>query len=591
MNIKVYASKVNRDCLTKNELKELDFAFLQELFYEDSPNKDLFELTLSKQGFWYHRTKLFKKEEKQALCSFGVSPEIAVNPEKADSQSRPRIDKAILYPEFFQDECSRELEKKALKVTLKRFTSRWKLFFKQRNGVTTSFWGMAKGTPSYNEFMRRRIIDTSSILSELSTQCLIATPTVEALADGKSRIKQWQDFAERLSKLEKGLKKRFNIKMSVALESTKKLNPHAHIQIFLPFKFTDFKWRYSRSGKHKYICGGVLREAINELWGKEIVDLQECRPESAKWYLSKYSSKNMSLDCLKMAEKEEWSPDDIKEVATILLPMLSGVRQFRLPRLSKSQKESLQQKNAIQSCSPKPAYPLKKSSPTLTERDLEADREAVVLDCVRNNSPLPCLSRFFEGSFLGLKEVIGTDLDKWNEKPEEEKSKVLCKCECKSCSNCAYGLWSAQKVFGSGEMYTKNTVFDFFGKEIENLYQEYLKCSPEMKPYFTTLRSFAAQKAFFKLQMPSEWSDEEKESVYLTIENLHSCLWQFALSPKYAKWAKEVHISKTHFNSEKYFSKETGLCENSFLKFFPLTYSASGVMIKKTSKNGEEINE
>lgn len=591
MNIKAYANFVNRESLNKDELKEFDFAFLQELFYEDSPNKDLFELTSSKQGFWYHRTKHFQKEEKQALCSFGVSPEIAVNPERAEPQSRPRIDKAILYPEFFQDECSRKLEEKALKITLKRFTARWKLFFKNRNGITTSFWGMAKGTPSYNEFMRRRVIDTAQILANKSAQCLIATPTVRDLADGKSRVKQWKIFAERLSKLEKGLKKRFDIKMIVAIESTKKLNPHAHIQMFLPNKFTDFKWRYSRSGKHKYICGGALREAINKLWGEEIVDLQECRPESVKWYVSKYCSKNMSLDCLKKSEKKDFDKDDIKEVATILLPVLAEIRQFRLPRLSKAEKESLNKNNAVMSCSPKPARPYEKTSPTLTQLVTQSNGEAVVLDCVRNNSPLPCLARFFEGSFLGLKEIVGTDLDKWNEKPEEEKSKVLCKCECKSCSRCAYGLWIAQKVFGSGEMYTKNTVFDFFGKEIESLYQEYLNCPADMKPYFTTLRSFSAQKAFFKLQMPSEWSDEEKESVYLTIENLHSCLWQFALSPKYAEWAKKVHIGKTHFNSEKYFSKETGLCADSFLKFFPLTYSASGVMIKKTSKNGEKINE
>lgn len=552
MNIKAYANLVNRETLNKDELKEFDFAFLQELFYEDSPNKDLFELTLSKQGFWYHRTKLFQKEEKQALCSFGVSPEIAVNPERADSQSRPRIDKAILYPEFFQDECSRKLEKKNLKVTLKRFTSRWKLFFKQRNGVTTSFWGMAKGTPSYNEFMRRRIIDTASILSEQSAQCLVATPTVEALADGRSRIKQWQDFAARLSKLEKGLKKRFNIKMIVALESTKKMNPHAHIQIFLPFKFNDFKWRYSRSGKHKYICGGALREAITELWGREIVDLQECRPESVKWYLSKYCSKNMSLDCLKMAEKEELLPDDIKEVATILLPMLSGVRQFRLPRLSKSQKESLQKKNAIQSCSPKPTFPLKKSSPTLTERDLEAGRLAAVLDCVRNNSPLPCLARFFEGSFLGLKEVIGTDLDKWNEKPEEEKSKVLCKCECKSCSGCAFSLWAKQRLFGGSDCNKNVDILSTFGRDFNKSTFEKADKRMRNETEARIMSDYDGQVNFMFNLMPESWDREEKINVFLTVEKLAVPLWQFVLKDKYAEWAKSVNLCKGAVDFDSY---------------------------------------
>lgn len=552
MNIKAYANLVNRESLNKNELKEFDFAFLQELFYEDSPNKDLFELTLSKQGFWYHRTKFIPKEEKQALCSFNVSPEIAVNPEVAETNTRPRIDKAILYPEFFQDDCSRKLEKKALEVTLKRFVARWKLFFKNRNGITTSFWGMAKGTPSYNEFMRRRVIDTAQILANKSAQCLIATPTVRELADGKSRVQQWKIFAERLSKLEKGLKKRFDIKMIVAIESTKKLNPHAHIQMFLPTKFTDFKWRYSRSGKHKYICGGALREAINKLWGEEIVDLQECRPESVKWYVSKYCSKNMSLDCLKKSEKEDFSKDDVKDVATILLPVLAEIRQFRLPRLSKEEKESLNKNNAIMSCSPKPARPYEKTTPTLTQLVTQPNGEAVVLDCVRNNSPLPCLAKFFEGNFSELKGIVGTDLDKWNEKPEEEKSKVLCKCECKSCSGCAFGLWAKQKLFGGSDCNKNVDILSTFGRDFNKSAFEKADKRMRNETEARIMSDYDGQVQFMFNLMPESWDREEKMNVFLTVEKLAVPLWQFVLKDKYAEWAKSVNLCKGAVDFDSY---------------------------------------
>lgn len=552
MNIKAYANLVNRESLNKDELKEFDFAFLQELFYEDSPNKDLFELTLSKQGFWYHRTKFIPKEEKQALCSFNVSPEIAVNPEVAETNTRPRIDKAILYPEFFQDECSRKLEKKALEVTLKRFVARWKLFFKNRNGITTSFWGMAKGTPSYNEFMRRRVIDTAQILANKSAQCLIATPTVRELADGKSRVQQWKIFAERLSKLEKGLKKRFDIKMIVAIESTKKLNPHAHIQMFLPTKFTDFKWRYSRSGKHKYICGGALREAINKLWGEEIVDLQECRPESVKWYVSKYCSKNMSLDCLKKSEKEDFSKDDVKEVATILLPVLAEIRQFRLPRLSKEEKESLNKNNAIMSCSPKPASPYEKTTPTLTQLVTQPNGEAVVLDCMRNNSPLPCLAKFFEGSFSELKGIVGTDLDKWNEKPEEEKSKVLCKCECKSCNGCAFGLWAKQRLFGGSDCNKNVDILSTFGRDFDKSAFEKADKRMQNETEARIMSDYDGQVQFMFNLMPESWDREEKMNVFLTVEKLAVPLWQFVLKDKYAEWAKSVNLCKGAVDFDSY---------------------------------------
>lgn len=552
MNIKAYANFVNRESLNKDELKEFDFAFLQELFYEDSPNKDLFELTLSKQGFWYHRTKCVPKEKKQTLCSFNISPDIATIPEIAESTARPRIDKAKLYPEFFQDECSRKLEKKNLKVTLKRFTSRWKLFFKNRNGVTTSFWGMAKGTPSYNEFMRRRVIDTAQILANKSAQCLIATPTVRDLVDGKSRVQQWKIFAERLSKLEKGLKKRFNIKMIVAIESTKKLNPHAHIQMFLPNKFTDFKWRYSRSGKHKYICGGALREAISKLWGEEIVDLQECRPESVKWYVSKYCSKNMSLDCLKKSEKKDFSEDDVKEVATILLPVLAEIRQFRLPRLSKEEKESLNKNNAVMSCSPKPARPYEKTTPTLTQLVTQSNGEAVVLDCVRNNSPLPCLAKYFEGNFADLKNEIGTDLNKWNEKSESQKEKVLCKCECKSCSGCAFSLWAKQKLFGGSDCNKNVDILSTFGTDFNK--DAFEKADKRMRDETEAriMSDYEGQVQFMFDLMPENWDREEKINVFLTVEKLAVPLWQFVLKDKYAEWAKTVNLCKGAVNFDSY---------------------------------------
>jgi hypothetical protein len=590
MNILTYAANVNRELLTKEELIEVDFATGQEMFYQDSLNKNLFTLVYSEKGFWYHRVAEKEGENRQANCGFNIPYEIAKSPEKHIKQKRPRVAKEKLYPEFFLDECSRKLEKLALKPTLKKFTGRWKLFFKNYNDITTAFWGRAKGTPAYNEYMRRRIINTAEILANESKQCLIMTPTVRKLEDGKSRVQQWKEFARRISLLEKGLWKRFRIRMIVALESTKAMNPHAHLQLFLEEPFNDFKFRYSRSGKHKYICDGQLRKAITKLWGDEIVDLQVCRPESIKYYISKYSSKNMSLNCLGMQDKEKWSPNDIKEVATMLLPMLAEVRQFRIPRLSKKQKECHNKKHQIQSCNHRPLFCEKISSPSITEGPRTPSPEGAVLDCIRNNSPLPCLSRFFEGSFGQLKNEVGKNLDEWNGRPEEEKEKILCKCNCTSCNKCAAGLYFAQKVFGSGEMYKKTSVFDIFGYEIKKEYQKTLKLDENDLPCVNDLRSYINQKLFFKLQMPNEWSEEEKEGVFLAIENLDSCLWQFVLEEKYAKWALKVHLAKKAFNPDEFVIKENGLVPKTLLQFFPLTLSASGIMIKQNKENAGVAN-
>ena len=50
--------------------------------------------------------------------------------------------------------------------------------------------------------------------------------------------------------------------------------------------------------------------------------------------------------------------------------------------------------------------------------------------------------------------------------------------------------------------------------------------------------------------MPKEWSYSEKERVFLTVEKLALPLWQFALSGKYAEWARKVNLQKCRFNFE-----------------------------------------
>lgn len=591
MNILSYYKYVNRDSLKKEELKELDFAVTSELFYNDSPNKSSFILKYSKSGFFYHRLPEVEKELKQENCSFNIPPVFAKNPCKYEKQNRPRRDKHDLYEEFFSDLINESVMKKNLRITLHKFLSTWKMFFSQSPSGTFGFWGMAKGTPRYNRVMHSRIIDMADYLQSTHSECFILSPTVDPKTAPKNKELMWLQFNEKLGHLCKHLSRAFDAKIIVAIEAQRNLNPHAHLLIFTNRHFTDIKHRYSRSGKHLYICGGALREAVTACWGDDIADLQECNNNRAKWYLSKYVAKETEADFENLLRKEKWTTHDIKDVATCLLPMLFGIRQFRLPKLRNAVEEYNERKNVVVSCEEKKNSLKRSTPPTLEERSFEINREAVVLDCVRNKSPLPCIKNLFCGNYADLKSEIGESLESWNEKEEKNVENVTSKCQKMGCSKCAFGLYLMQCLGMETSFFKKFSIFDFFGNEIENLYKDYAKSSVEERKYFSNLKSSYNQKLFLFAQMPSDWTIEEKENVFLQIEYIDSCLWQFVLSPKYTDWAVKLHLSKRSIDISKFFDKKSGLAPKTLLSFFPLTYSASGYMIIHGNDKGGTENE
>lgn len=581
MNVLAYGNLVNLNLLTKEQSKTFSFAYLSEKFYQQSTNKSLFTLSTSELGFWYHHLKKVSKEEKQFLCSFDVSPSVAIHPEENGKRTRPRKSKRKLYPEFFQNLSNKAEIINNLHPTLIKFVSRWKLFFSRTNDFTTAFWGMAKGTPKYNRIIRARIIKASEFLSKKYGYCYVCSPTIDPKAFPNNLEFVWQEFNRQLGVLCKEVSKKFNAKCLAVVESQQNLNPHGHILIFTNYKFDDIKHRYSRSGKHKYICGGLLRETIDKNWFKSISDLQECESDKVKFYLSKYIGKNTETDFEKLSKKEKWDKKELKEIATCLLPMLFGIRQVRIPQLPKNYEETLSFNQPIMSCEPKKTLPLKKTSPTLEERVLQTNGEAVVLDFVRNKSPLPCVKMLFSGDYYTLKGEVGTDLNKWNEKEESVKEKTLKKCKQESCTDCGFGLYAKQILYGGDKMFAQNTIFNIFGREVHDLFNSFRRATAEEKGNYTYLKNEEAQKAFFKKQMPEEWSQEEKEGVFLTIEHLNSCLWQFVLDEKYAAWAVDVHTHKSYFNADSYINQKNNLYPKDFCDFFPLTISANGFRIKE----------
>ena len=64
--------------------------------------------------------------------------------------------------------------------------------------------------------------------------------------------------------------------------------------------------------------------------------------ESTDNYLAKYLNKGNVEYFLTLAKKEKWNATDIKDVATLFLPKIYGIREFRLSKNKFEKEESLQ---------------------------------------------------------------------------------------------------------------------------------------------------------------------------------------------------------------------------------------------------------
>lgn len=443
-----YLKNVNTDSLTDSQKNTLIFDIAQEIVYQESFVKENFIEGVSPEGYIIHKVKPIESVSKQNKCSHGIPFVLAQEPCANVSTKKHNRDKRELYPEAFESSGDTRLFLYDLRKTLARFCAQWGVTGVQINEMWKFFMSNAKGTPNYFKKMYWRIHDCCQNLDKEYSERFFLTVTANPARFSKDIIVRYKQFSDRIGEFSRYMSRAFDAKLVVAIESTASLLPHAHIIIYTNEKQTDIKERYKRRGKYSYICGGKMRDCISHWWDCGFCELVRNKRQSTENYLAKYISKATTQSLKELLKKEKWGKSDVKEVATILLPVLACIRQFRLPK-EKSPSDNVARLERVKEFSTETVTsPAKKSTPQANDSQTEIARLRAYLIALSIKSPISCVKRIVMAQYRAFTADFGDNFDEINQKSDNEKAEIAKKCKKVDCGGCLISRIIENAIFG-----------------------------------------------------------------------------------------------------------------------------------------------
>ena len=466
MNITSYTKNVNPKELTPQQIKQHIVEVAAEIYYLESPLKENFAETHSELGYDFHKVSLETPVTKQNKCAQNVPFVFADNPQPSKSIKRKNKDKAKLYPEAFENSSHIKLFKRVARLTLQRFVNQWGVAGAEKNGEWIFFVANAKGTKQYFTKQYWRFHDTCETLDKHYRFHYFDTVTCNPELFSSDLIIRYRQFSERIGKYCRYMSRSLKGKAVCVIESTASGLPHAHIIYYTNKEQKDIKERHKKGTKYNYIYGGKLKERSVKWWQSGFCELRKDEKGDTANYLSKYLSKVSETDLRNLLKKVHWSKTDWKMILTVLLPVLSCVRQFRLPQLKnlpkENQNESLRSEFlAEQKSSSDRVVSVVSESVADTTARLRAYLKALMI-----KSPIPCITNVVIAQYKAFTTDYGEDFDKINSKSVKEKEEIAKNCTPLTCGGCPY----ARLI--------KNILFDepFYNEEVDNteLFESYL---------------------------------------------------------------------------------------------------------------------
>lgn len=466
MNISSYIKNVNPEKLTSQQTKQHIAEVAAEIFYLESPLKENFLETPSELGYTFHKVALATPTVKQNKCSQNVPFIFADNPQPAISTKRKNKDKAELYPEAFENSTHIKLFKRVVRLTLQRFVNRWSVAGAERNGDWTFFVANAKGTKQYFTKQYWRFHDTCETLDKHYRFHYFDTVTCNPDVFSSDLIIRYKQFSERIGEYCRYMSRFLKGKAVCVIESTASGLPHAHIIYYTNKEQKDIKERHKKGTKYNYIYGGKLKEKSLKWWQNGFCELRKDEKGDTANYLSKYLSKVSETDLRNLLKKIRWSKTDWKMILTVLLPVLSCVRQFRLPQLKNLPKENQNHESKSEFLAEEKKSSVKETSAVTESVGEISARLRAYLKALMIKSPIPCITNVVIAQYKAFTTDNGEDFDKINSKSVKEKEEIAKKCTPLTCGGCPYAR------------IIKNILFDepFYNEEVDNtnLFENYL---------------------------------------------------------------------------------------------------------------------
>ena len=429
-----YLLKVNPEETEKEVYNEALHAGLDEFLWHISPNKENFELQRTSQGILFHAQKVGVGNSVQYRCSHNVPFQLAADPKPKKEEKRKRKDKKLLYPSIF-DYCKNGgALRQIIFHCLQKFVKTWIYICSWIEGKYRAFLCNAKGTPAYCKKKYWLIHDFCKKCDESYHYKYFLTLTMSQREYGTDLEAAWHKFNNEVARFLKWWNSCFSGDYACALEAHKSGFPHAHIVLYTNFNANDPKEQYDKFKKTVCLCSGFMFDQVNKHWQLGINVLKVNYRKNTCDYLAKYISKATEADLRNCTVSDLKNDSKLKEVLTMLLPMIFSIREFKLSKGRFNKKvsaEEIKSVELLESLSDEDTSP-KNEDYSLSSEQGEALRAILKTLCTK--LPPSCMKNCYQMStldFKALKPLKPEDLERLpihrNIKIAESGKRISCK--------------------------------------------------------------------------------------------------------------------------------------------------------------------
>lgn len=459
--------KSNKSINGNNENVNTEYAcsVLSRLLYLYSVNKNHFINNEDIENALLGRIELPYGDDYVRNCPMGVPKSFAPNnvakEKKEITRKSPQEKFPELYAECEKGKISIQAVKKALKQWLKKLFN-----ICVKDGDMYHFFECnAKGTPRYNKRNYWQIHDFCAYLDSLKWRCYFITATCKYEIGKDSIIQKAQEFKQQLNNTLKQLRKKFPCAYVSVTETFETGFPHAHIILYVKDFLEDDKRRYLPSKKYSVVTGGRLKETFNRNFTMGFTEIVRNTKKSSADYLCKYIDKSGMTGLKELANKKKWGKTDLKTALTILVPILSGTRQFSKSVTVPNEKGEFVKYERVtkekEIAKNNDEYILKQAI-SLSDKDLlKWASSARYLITLCNNLP-DCLKKeVWMIKNETLEKVSGATIKTIDKCSDEIKEKTMKSGHCLTCSGCIMShflrflLKGDDEWFGNSRYYKK----------------------------------------------------------------------------------------------------------------------------------------
>lgn len=246
---------------------------------------------------------------------------------------KERIKPTEKYKQLFENASQGKIADEVLKATVKFWAEHNPIICLPKEADFIMFEGFAKSTARYNKKSYWRIVDHAKACHKQGMKPYFLTMTIDPKKYKYNYYSAYIGASFQFNRILKNLTRVFNAEYEIVLEAQKTGNPHAHAVLWLPSWNDDDKT--VRKGKKEYISDGKLKKYL--LKYEQYTGFMELRrgdEKKAVNYLCKYITKTTTADFMKISkDKNKLKTEDRKMLLSAIMPVLCGVRQFRVSQL------------------------------------------------------------------------------------------------------------------------------------------------------------------------------------------------------------------------------------------------------------------